>query len=321
MKKILIAIIILFINICVVSCGNIDVDEDTAATFGPPKILTTNPTLNTVNIADTTEQFTEIPETPAEIHNAEEATEPAEIIAAETTEPEEIKEAEIIPDEDTLLPKSVPILMYHTSSENTPGGLAELYVKPSEFEKQVEYLIGAGYTFCTFDDYYKLNNIDKPIFLTFDDGYLENYTEIFPILQKYNAKITLFLIISSITPSNLTQDMIVEMSDSELVKFESHTLTHPSLVQISGYDTRLTEELRDSKIKIEEITGKKVLAISYPNGEFNDIVKQKAKEFYSFGVRKDLNMHNTEYDVFEVRRIRINRSTNLETYAKLIETD
>ena len=318
MKKILIAIIILFINICVVSCGNIDVDEDTAATFGPPKILTTNPTLSTVNIADTTEQLTEIPETPAEIHNAEEA---AEIV---TTEPEvttaEIKETEIVPDAE-LLPKSVPILMYHTSSENTPGGLAELYVKPSEFEKQVEYLIGAGYTFCMFDDYYKLNNIDKPIFLTFDDGYLENYTEIFPILKKYNAKITLFLIINSITPSNLTQDMIVEMSDSGLVKFESHTLTHPSLVQISGYDTRLTEELQESKTKIEEITGKKVLAISYPNGEFNDIVKQKAKEFYSFGVRKDLNMHNTAYDVFEVRRIRINRSTNLETYAKLIETD
>jgi peptidoglycan/xylan/chitin deacetylase (PgdA/CDA1 family) len=112
--------------------------------------------------------------------------------------------------------------------------------------------------------------------------------------------------------------MIVEMSNSGLVKFESHTLTHPSLVQISGNDKRLTEELRDSKEKIEEITGKQVLALSYPNGEFNDTVKEKTKELYSFGVRKDLNMHNTEYDIFEVRRIRINRSTNLETYAKLV---
>jgi len=217
-----------------------------------------------------------------------------------------------------LIFKNVPVFMYHTSSENNPGALTELYVKPSEFEKQINYLVENGYTFCTFDDYYNLNNIDKPVFITFDDGYKENYTEIFPILQKYNAKITIFLIINSITDSNLTIDIIKEMNDSGLVKFESHTNTHPSLVAISSNDTRLTDELRNSKIKIEEITGKPVLALAYPNGEFNDTVIEKTKEFYSFGLRKDLGMHNTEYDSFEVRRIRINRSTSLNGFINYI---
>ena len=308
MKKILIATI-LIINIFLVSCGNIGIDADTDATFGSPRILT-EPTPEFISTSERSRPF------PTEIDIPE-----PEVIEIETI-PEDIgspDSAQVVQGENAvLLPKNVPVLMYHTSSENNPGGLAELYVKPSEFEKQVLYLIEAGYTFCTFDDYYNLNNIAKPIFLTFDDGYRENYTEIFPILQKYNAKITLFLTLSSITPANITQDMIVEMSDSDLVKFESHTFTHPSLVQISGNDKRLTDELRDSKAKIEEITGKQVLALSYPNGEFNDTVKEKTKEYYSFGVRKDLNMHNTEYDVFEVRRIRINRSTNIETYAKLV---
>lgn len=314
MKKILV-VIILIVSVCIVSCDNIDIgiDEDIDATFGTPNILSSNENM-------ISEQQTALPTVEYEsdiadiIPEPEDITEEMQYIEENTIESIEENIEDIV-----LLPKDVPILMYHTSSENNPGGLAELYVKPSEFEKQLQYLIEAGFTFCTFDDYYRLNNIDKPIFLTFDDGYLENYTEIFPVLQKYNAKITLFLILSSITPSNLTQEMIVEMSDSGLVKFESHTLTHPSLVQISGNDKRLTDELQDSKIKIEEITGKKVLALSYPNGEFNDIVKEKAKEFYSFGLRKDLNMHNTEYDNFEVRRIRINRSTNIETYAKIIE--
>ena len=217
-----------------------------------------------------------------------------------------------------LISKNVPVLMYHTSSEYNPGGLTELYVKPSEFEKQIRYLSDNGYTFCTFDDYYNLDNINKPVFITFDDGYRENYTEIFPILKKYNAKITLFLIIKSVTDSNLTKDMVVEMSDSGLVKFESHTNTHPSLVAISSYDSRLTDELQNSKIKIEEITNKKVLALSYPNGEFNEKVKEKTKEFYLFGVRKDLGMHRTEYDPYEVRRIRISRSTPLETFIRLV---
>jgi len=216
-----------------------------------------------------------------------------------------------------LLPKNMPVFMYHTSSEYNPGDLTELYVKPSEFEKQVLYLIENGYTFCTFDDYYNLNSIEKPVFITFDDGYRENYTEIFPILQKYkeyNVKITIFLIINSITDTNITRDMIVEMSDSGLVKFESHTNSHPSLVAISGNETRLIEELQNSKNQIEEMTGRTVLALAYPNGEFNDIVLEKTKEFYSFGLRKDMGMHNTQYDALEVRRIRMGRSTPLSSF-------
>jgi len=232
------------------------------------------------------------------------------------TEPE--TETEFEPEPADLVSKNIPVLMYHTSLENNPGGLAELYVKPSEFEKQIIYLAENGFTFCTFDDYYNLNNIDKPVFITFDDGYRENYTEIFPVLQKHNAKITLFLTLSSVTDANLTRAMIAEMSESGLVKFESHTNTHPSLVSISSNETRLISELRDSKIAIEEITGKPVLALAYPNGEFNDIVKEKTKEFYLFGLRKDLGMHNTDFDLYEIRRFRINRSSSLEAFIKIV---
>lgn len=262
-----------------------------------------------------TAEITEI-ETTEEITEAEEITEPDTTETIEATEAAEI--IGIIEIFAGLIPKNVPVLMYHTSSETNPGGLVELYVKPSEFEKQIRYLCQNGFTFCTFDDYKFLNIIEKPIFLTFDDGYKENYTEIFPILQKYNAKITIFLMLNHIKASNITEDMIIEMSGSGLVKFESHTISHPSLAAISSNNTRLTDELQNSKIKIEEITGKPVLALAYPNGEFNGIVKEKTKEFYSFGLRKDLGMHNTDYDPFEIRRIRINRSTDIETFKSLV---
>ena len=267
-------------------------------------------------------ELTEIPTEPI-IEPAESAEKPAE--PEEYTESVTITVSVTVPVETTEekfdeknISKDVPVFMYHTSSENNPGSLAELYVKPSEFEKQIVYLTENGFTFCTFDDYDNLNNINKPVFITFDDGYLENYTEIYPIVQKYNAKITIFLMLNHVRDSNITWDMVVEMSDSGLVKFESHTVSHPSLSSVSSDDARLTEELKNSKQKIEEMTGKPVIALAYPNGEFNQIVKEKTSEYYSFGLRKDLGMHNTDYDRYEVRRIRLNRSANLETFIKLL---
>jgi len=213
---------------------------------------------------------------------------------------------------------NVPVLMYHTSSEDNPGGIPELYVKPSEFEKQIKYLTENNYNFCTFDDWYNLHDKTKPVFITFDDGYLENYTEIFPVLKKYGAKITIFLVTDS-NPVRLSADMVREMSDSGLVKFESHTLTHANLPEISSDDGRLTSELGNSKIKIEQMTGKRVLALSYPEGKYNAKVTEKAREFYMFGISVKHGIHRTDKDGdFEIRRLPVGRETSLNGFIRLL---
>jgi len=237
------------------------------------------------------------------------------LITAKSTEP--IVNTQIADDKPKPSIKKFPVLMYHTSSEDNPGIFADLYVKPSEFEKQIKYLSENNYTFCTFNDWYNLKNIEKPVFITFDDGYEENYTEIFPILKKYNAKITIFLFVDP-DPMRLTSDMIREMSDSGLVKFESHTLNHVKLTDISSDDQKLIEELRDSKLKIEAMTGKTVIAISYPEGKFNKKVKEKAKEFYNFGLSTGYGLHNTGIDNFEIRRIGVGRNDSINAFIKFL---
>ena len=251
------------------------------------------------------------PPKPTETTEPPEEVETTAQVPEETEAPTEPEEPEPTAAPEELAAKNVPIFMYHTSSESYPGGLADLYVKPSEFEKQIQYLSENGYTFCTFDDYNNLNNIEKPVFLTFDDGYHENYTEIFPILQKYNAKITIFLIINNIKAENFTVEMIREMNDSGLVKFEAHTLNHYDLVAISANDSKLDSELLGCKEQIEEITGKPVLALAYPAGKFNEAVKNKTRQYFAFGLRADLGMHNTKNDPYEISRIRVNRSTSI----------
>ena len=234
--------------------------------------------------------------------------------------PDAIQAVSIQPVEPETL--SFPVFIYHNSSEDEPDysdGLIvpELFVKPSEFEKQIKYLSDNNYTFCTFDDWYDLYDIEKPVFITFDDGYEENYTEIFPILQKYNAKITLFLVTDPDKEKILTLDMIREMSDSGLVKFESHTMTHVNLTQISSDGEKLADELRNSKLKIEEMTGKRVIALAYPHGKYNEKIIEKTKEFYMFGVGAVGEMHSTDYSNFEIRRFNVERSMTIDEFIKI----
>ena len=216
-------------------------------------------------------------------------------------------------------PFAVPIFMYHTSSEHNPGGIPELYVRPSVFERQMLHLIENGFTFVTFDDWDNLHNIERPVFITFDDGYRANYTEIFPILKRHNIRITIFLTLVNVRPGYLTPDMIRRMSDSGLVKFESHTLSHRNLASISSDEQKLIRELRDSRYRIEELTGKPVVAIAYPYGRFNDRVLEVVPEFYRFGISTLPGKHIVgEHCDFAIRRLRVSRSTSLNAFINML---
>jgi len=211
---------------------------------------------------------------------------------------------------------SVPILMYHTASEEEPVGLTELYVKPSEFEKQIEYLVDNGYTACTFDDYANLKNIKKPVMITFDDGYPEIYTLIFPILKKYNFKVTLFLSYSLIEINGITEDMVREMSDSGLVKIESHSDDHVDLRALTP--EKLDAELSGAKAKIEALTGKPVAALAYPYGFYNTAVTECTAKYYAYGVLAASGRNNTSLSPLLIRRQGVYRSTTMAQFKALV---
>ncbi|MCL2604795.1 MAG: polysaccharide deacetylase family protein [Defluviitaleaceae bacterium] len=207
----------------------------------------------------------------------------------------------------------IPILMYHSSSEDPPNSsLPELYVRPSAFESQMLHLIENGFTFVTFDDWDYLYRIEKPVMVTFDDGYRTNYRDIFPLLKQYDIKITIFLTWENIGPYGITQDMIREMHDSGLVVFEAHTMTHVDLTTVNA--ARLRHEMAETNRLIEELTGRAPIALAYPGGRFNANVIAMAREHYRFGLRADLGVHNTSLSDFEMRRIRVSRGTGLASF-------
>lgn len=87
--------------------------------------------------------------------------------------------------------RQVPVLMYHAVGDDC-WGEEHLFVRPAELEQQLQYLSENGYETIFFEDLAHLERYEKPVILTFDDGYDDNYTLLLPLLQKYHMKATIF---------------------------------------------------------------------------------------------------------------------------------
>ena len=212
----------------------------------------------------------------------------------------------------------VPVLMYHGVTDDL-WGMTELFVKPANMDEQIGYLVENGYTPIWFEDLPYVDTIEKPVILTFDDGYMDNYTELFPILQKYGVKATVFVVTGTVdnNPRILTGEQIREMSDSGLVSIQSHTVTHPYLNSLTPEQQKW--ELEQSQKDIFAMTGKLPTVICYPSGQYNSTTLELAGQYYQMGLKMDGNRYRTGESVYEVDRYYIRRQDGLGTVVGCIQ--
>jgi len=134
-----------------------------------------------------------------------------------------------------LQPIELPIIMYHFLVENR----GEHHISPDEFERDLVFLKENGYTtigICDLTAFVYDNKPlpDKPVMLTFDDGYYNNYVHGYPLLQKYGMKAVISIIgdhtdiwsnnfYEDIEHGHVTWTLIREMLDSGLVEIGNHT--------------------------------------------------------------------------------------------------
>ena len=176
------------------------------------------------------------------------------------------------------------VLFYHRlGSPRQPN--PELYVRPETFEKQVKYLC-KKYNVITLKEFIgilrnKAHPKDDCVVLTFDDGWEDNYSILYPILRKYNLPAAIFITTGLIDKKDmLTWGQIKEMS-SDGITFGAHTVTHPRLTKIDLEAAK--KEIRRSKVDLENRIGKKVAHFAYPFGKENDFDENIVK------ILKDLN--------------------------------
>ncbi len=167
----------------------------------------------------------------------------------------------------------IPVILYHHVGPK-PGYIFERRVNVTEpiFRQEMAYLKTKGYKTLTLDQYIDQvktgkNPSQKSVLLTIDDGYLDAYTTVFPILKEYGFVATFFIVP---TKSEMSTAQIKELSDAGM-DIQSHTTTHYSLnlntnPQIWDY------QLNTSKTQLEAITGKPIKAMAYPRCVYNNAV-------------------------------------------------
>lgn len=182
----------------------------------------------------------------------------------------------------------VPVLNYHQVNDRYHSALT---MPVFLFDAQMKYLHNHGYTTITLDDLHKYvtgkGNLPKqPVLITFDDGYVDNYEEAFPILQKYGQQATLFMIGDAIgTTGFVSWSQLKEMEQGGF-HIESHTYSHKDLRTLS--DEAVERELVQSKDILERGLQKQIQYIAYPQGfttEQTDALALKAGYALGFTVQ------------------------------------
>lgn len=197
----------------------------------------------------------------------------------------------------------LPVLMYHNLAEEYPDGTEAENITPELFEAHMRAILDRGYTPILVNEYYNyiIKGKDlpqKPIAITFDDGYLSNYEIAYPILKKLNIPATIFVVTSTVgldasskrvsTP-HFSWEQAREMQNSGLIDIHSHSYSHKDMTSLSAAQLQL--ELRMSKYMIERNMGKNCYIFAYPYGRYSDQTLMYAK---AAGYRMQILVYNSE---------------------------
>lgn len=213
---------------------------------------------------------------------------------------------------------TVPILMYHYINNEEPLK-SKLGVSPAAFEKQMRFLREHKYTILPLGELAQIIREKKRFPLktaaiTFDDGYLDNYTNAYPILKKYNIPATIFVVINRVgkhlgSDDYMSWEQIKEMSDSGLVTIGSHSMNHQNLSEVESEDV-LRDEIFASKKILEEKLGKKVDFFSYPFGGVNRKARSLAIDAgYKACVGTNFPKDYPGDDIYALKRVRISENS------------
>ena len=176
-----------------------------------------------------------------------------------------------------------PVLMYHAVGEEEGVDWPKsLIMKPQLFESHLRYLKEQGYTIVSVEQLAQRlasgTSVDKYVALSFDDGYKNNYSVVLPLLQKYDAKGSFFVINREMGDELHMNEQEIKELIAAGMELGSHTYSHNPLAKIE--EKYLVWELDTSRYWLKKkFDGYIVRTLAYPNGSYNPTVVAAAKKY------------------------------------------
>lgn len=200
----------------------------------------------------------------------------------------------------------VPILMYHYirdyQAENDPLGI-QLSVSPATFEQQLQTLIQAGYQTISLARLATRQYPAQSFILTFDDGYLDQFQNAWPLLQKYSLTATFFIVSDFVGKDGYMNQLQIDQLRSNGMEIGGHSVHHKNLAKME-YEQEVEEiapSLRDT-----------APIFAYPSGQFNVVTLDILSGLgVKAAVTTNLGVANEKSDLLQLPRIRVKEKTDL----------
>lgn len=167
---------------------------------------------------------------------------------------------------------AIPILMYHLIERNHGEPNPQLYVPPRQFAAQMMFLARHGYHVITLQEAYDYWHgaplPPKPVVVSFDDGFLNQYTKAMPILARHGWSGTLNLAVSHLSEGSFGLGARrVRTMIRRGWEVDAHSMTHPNLTLLGAAALRF--QVAGSRAHLRRLFGVPVQFFCYPSGAFN----------------------------------------------------
>lgn len=222
--------------------------------------------------------------------------------------------------------------MYHSVAENPSAATRRLSVTTSSLEEQIAFLVDRAFTGMTFSDLADAFETGKalperPVVLTFDDGYADFASAAWPVLRRYGFPATVFVTsgwiadsgpyAAGMPPDQMLNRVQVRELAAAGIEIGAHSHSHPQLDQLA--QAALCEELRVGRVLLEDCIDAPVRALAYPFGYSTPRVRLAAR---AAGYRCAAAVRNVRAtpsdDIFMLPRLTICRSTDQMAFASIM---
>jgi peptidoglycan/xylan/chitin deacetylase (PgdA/CDA1 family) len=216
----------------------------------------------------------------------------------------------------------VPILMYHVINPPPAGApFPGLYVEPSEFAAQMQALANAGYHAITQDQmwaYWKRGVMplpagQKPIVVSFDNGYQSQYTNALPVLRRLGWVGNENVQLTGLPPSQggLSQAQVKGLVAAGW-ELDTQGISHADLITLDA--TQLAEQVASSRKTIQRRYGVPVNWFCYPSGHYDATVIAAVKSAgYTGSTTVVPGWAGPESDPYRLPRLRVLGGTSPES--------